>query len=164
MSTHICQCGHHRDKHDGDSGRCGHEVWDDGQWLEDACNCGGYMRHRDSSGNGDTPQRLSPPEPIVNHGRLSVAVWPVYLGLAEAQGEKMIREPTEHRDYERGQIDWFDLINGIGRARVWVPKGIYTHVIFCMGPRENVVGVNQMEHPKVFDRAGCIDVDPINIA
>lgn len=114
--------------------------------------------------NGHDPERLAPPEPLVNHGKLSVIVWPIYLGLAEAQGEQMIREPTEHLDYERGRIDWFDTVNGIGRARVWIPKGIYTHIIFCMGPREHVCGVSQMDHPRVFDRAGFIDVDPINVA
>jgi hypothetical protein len=154
----TCQCGHSAEQHS--EGRCTYELWDDGKWLVESCDCTAFQAP--PGGNGNAPQRLSPPEPVSNHGRLSVTVWPVYLGLAKAQSAQMIREPTEHRDYERGQIDWFDLVKGVGRARVWIPKGIYTHIIFCMGPRENVIGVNQMEHPQIFDRSGAVDVDPIN--
>lgn len=111
--------------------------------------------------NGCAPQLLPIEQLPPNHGRLAIAVWPVYLGLAEATSESILREPTEHLDYERGRIDWFDTANGLGRARVYLPKGQYTHFVFCTGPRENVIGVEQMAHPLLFDRSGYVDVDPI---
>jgi hypothetical protein len=64
----------------------------------------------------------------------------------------------------RGNIVWFDLVKGLGRARVYVPKGIYTHSVFCSAPRDAVMGVNQLAHPLVLDRAGFVDVDPIQNA
>jgi hypothetical protein len=49
-------------------------------------------------------------------------------------------------------------------ARVRVPKGIYTHLVFCAGPHQDahMPPATQLEQPVVFDRPGFIDIDPIN--
>lgn len=97
-------------------------------------------------------------------GVLSCVVWPTFIGLAESTDGALLREVTGDQDYERGQITWRTRTDGliVGWARIYAPKGVYTHFVFCTGPSENVLGVEQMEHPIVFDRPGFVDVDPIS--
>ena len=98
-----------------------------------------------------------------NHGRLSVDVWPTYVGLAEATSETVIREPIGDVDYDRGSIFWDTHPDGsiTGHGRVWAPKGTYTHILFGHAPVESICGVRKLEHPIIFDRAGFVDIDPI---
>lgn len=99
-----------------------------------------------------------------NHGRLMVDVWPSYIGIGEStDGGATLLEQADHPDYERGQITWTTHPDGTitGKARVALPKGIYTHLMFCHGPTERLIAVEQFEHPVVFDRPGFFDVDPI---
>ena len=100
-----------------------------------------------------------------NFGVLNVSVWPTYLGLSSddpGPGPKPLHEPLGESGYERGQIEWRTEVDQIlGRARVYVPKGVYTHLVFCHGPIDMQVGSNKLEQPIVFDTPGWIDVDPI---
>lgn len=90
---------------------------------------------------------------------LGVEVWPLYVGVTDGAAE-----PTGI-DYQRGQILWNTHPDGqvLGAARVYVPKGTWTHYVFYSGPQPaaTVMGIVVMEHPIVFDRAGIVDVDPI---
>ena len=91
-------------------------------------------------------------------GRFSAIMWPLHLGVS--QGDV---EPYGLDRYERGPIEW-EWRDGkiLGKARVWVPKGTWTHHVFCTSTtRESVMDYRQMEHPLVFDRPGFVDVDPI---
>lgn len=154
--TDLCQCGHDRDVHD-ETGRC-QSGDDDGDGYFDQCYCTEFQDRSlpSSSTNG---QVIVP----VNHGYLTVDVWPAYMGLAESTDGVTLLEPMNHRDYARGQITWETKPDGlvVGHARVCLPKGIHTHLLFCHGPVEMIIGVEQMEHPVIFDRAGFFDVSPI---
>jgi hypothetical protein len=104
---------------------------------------------------------------MANFGYLGVSVWPTYVGIAAGDpgpGPVPDHEPFGHVDYERGQIHW-RTENGeiLGRAQISVPKGVYTHLVFCYGPiQEMQAGPGHpLEQPIVFDRAGFIDLDPI---
>lgn len=101
-------------------------------------------------------------------GFLSFVVWPTYLGVSTAdpgEGPVPLYEPYEDFDYSRGQIQWWTQSDGdvFGRARIYAPKGIYTYFVFCHGPvREMMIGKTPIHGtPIVFDRAGFIDVEPI---
>lgn len=155
-TTYRCKCGHPRALHDDGSGECSYELWDDGQWLEEACDCLHYNYKRPGSDNG----QVVAPE---NQGFLTVDVWPTYVGVGELTGDSTITEHNGHPDYERGQIWWDTMPNGdiIGHARIRLPKGAWTHLLFCHGPVGLIIGAEQFEHPVVFDRAGFFDVDPI---
>lgn len=104
-------------------------------------------------------QVTSPP----NHGELVVNVWPTYVGVGESTDGVTLAERVGHPDYQRGQIWWDTMPDGeiVGHARVQLPKGVFTHLLFCHAPTESVIGVQQLEHPVVFDRPGFFDVDPI---
>jgi hypothetical protein len=114
-----------------------------------------------SAPNGNGQHLVAPPP--VNHGELTVQVWPAYLGLAESADGVQFTENVGNPDYDRGQIVWETRKDKsiYGHARVYAPKGVYTHFVFCGGPTENVWDVKQLEHPIVFDRPGYVDVDPI---
>jgi hypothetical protein len=103
------------------------------------------------------------PGPAVNHGHLSVEVWPTYVGLAESTSETVIREPIGHVDYDRGSIFWDTHPDKTitGHGRVNCPKGVYTHILFGYAPVESICSVVKMEHPIVFDRSGFVDISPI---
>ena len=51
----------------------------------------------------------------------------------------------------------------LGRGRINIPKGVYTHVIYTHGRYEsaNVIAIKQLEHPIVHETSGCADIDPI---
>lgn len=96
-----------------------------------------------------------------NHGKLTAVVWPPYVGLWTALGE-----PLDDPNYSRGMIRWRTEKDGtiLGSARITVPTGAFTHLVFFSGPGlpHPSMGVPQkLEHPVVFDRPGFIDIDPI---
>ena len=100
-------------------------------------------------------------------GRLAVTVWPVYIGAAleGATPPFTISEP-HNGGYERGQIVWTpvpDARQVIGRARITLPPGTYTHFLYFHTPaRPQVCGVVQMDHPLVCTQPlTYLDVDPI---
>jgi hypothetical protein len=105
----------------------------------------------------------------INPGILSCEVWPTYVGLCEtnappSQGNWYLREPARHIDYKRGQIRWdTDKVSGeiTGHARVYVPKGVYTHIVFAMAEEGHIMDVKQREHPIDMPSAGWVDVTPI---
>jgi hypothetical protein len=101
--------------------------------------------------------------PGPNPGVLTVDVWPTYMGLGYSTDGVQLVEQIGTPGYERGPITW-ETKDGeiLGRARVVLPKGTYTHLLFCHGPCDRLAGVEQLEHPVVFDRAGFFDVDPIH--
>ena len=91
-------------------------------------------------------------------GSLAAIMWPLHLGVSVGD-----LEPFGEDGYERGPIEW-EWRDGhiLGKARVWVPKGTWTHHVFCTSPlRDSVMDRRQMEHPLIFDRPGFVDVDPI---
>ena len=100
-------------------------------------------------------------------GVLGVVVWPTYVGVSGGDpgpGPVPEGEPYEDINYSRGQITWQTEPDGRvwGAAQVFVPKGVWTHFLFCHGPnRELMIGQRQLEQPIIFDRPGIIDVDPI---
>lgn len=99
-----------------------------------------------------------------NEGILRVDVWPVYVGMGESTDGITLLEYAGHPDYQRGMITWEPDPGGdlIGRARILLPAGLYTHILFCHGPVEMVIGVEQLEHPLVFKTAGIFDLNPIH--
>jgi len=100
------------------------------------------------------------------HGVLGAVVWPTHMGVSTGEpgpGPVPDHEPWDDLDYNRGQI-WWRTEDGktYGRASVFAPKGVYTHFLFCLGsPRETMISSNKLDQPIVFDRAGIIDIDPI---
>lgn len=96
-------------------------------------------------------------------GILGANVWPTYVGLAESTSETIIREPIGDMDYDRGPITWVTQPDGsiIGHGRVNACKGVYTHIVFGYAPVESIAGITRMEQPIIFDRAGWVDISPI---
>lgn len=103
-------------------------------------------------------------------GVLGVVVWPPYIGLAvcpvgdPGPGPVAVGEPFGDVNYARGMIRWRTEVGGdvVGGADVWLPAGVFTHVVFFSGPhREALMGFKKVEHPVVFDRPGMTRVDPI---
>lgn len=103
----------------------------------------------------------------MNQGFLSISVWPTYMGVAcgdPGDGPVPNHEPWDEYGYERGQIHWRNEDDKVlGRAQVWCPKGVYTHLVFCSGcVQPAMMGFRPLEQPIVFDRPGLIEVDPIH--
>jgi hypothetical protein len=104
-----------------------------------------------------------------NPGILSCEVWPTYVGLCvesapPIRGQWFLKEPMRHIDYRRGQIFWETnkvTLEITGHARVFVPKGIYTHLLFATAAQGHIVDCKQREHPIDMPTAGWVDVDPI---
>lgn len=103
---------------------------------------------------------------IPNQGLLRIDVWPTYLGMAESRDDgATFIEPLDGDGYQRGMITWETQPDGniIGHARLCLPRGVHTHLLFCHGPGAGmIIGIEQLEHPLVFDRAGYFDVNPIH--
>ena len=105
----------------------------------------------------------------MNFGELSAIVWPPYMGLATGYpgppGAVAENEPHDDINYARGQIMWRSEPDGtiVGGVKIFVPKGIYTHVVFFSGPHHvhPLMGANQFEQPLVFDRPGIVEIDPV---
>lgn len=116
--------------------------------------------------------RIAQPKPLLgNLGVLSCEVWPTYVGLCEEtappmRGQWFLREPANHIDYKRGQITWVTKkVNGrneiTGSARVYIPKGEYTHILFATAADGHIIDCKRMEHPRHTDGASWVDVEPI---
>lgn len=103
----------------------------------------------------------------MNHGELTITVWPPYIGVASGDpspGPVPAHEPYGDVNYARGMITWRTNPDGtvVGRAEIFAPKGIWTHLVFCSGPhQEALMGQNSFEQPIIFDRPGIIEIDPI---
>ena len=101
-------------------------------------------------------------------GRLAVVVWPIYIGAALVGATPPFTALSEPHNggYERGQIVWTpvpDARQVIGRARITLPPGTYTHFLYFHHPvRPQLCGVVQMDHPLVCTQPlTYLDVDPI---
>ncbi len=105
---------------------------------------------------------------IPGTGLLSGIVWPVYMGVATGDPGPVwaapLVEPFGDINYNRGQINWVPQKNGdvLGTAEVFVPKGVYTYLVFCAGPLQHgIIGCRPLEQPLIFDRPGIVDISPI---
>lgn len=102
-----------------------------------------------------------------DQGVLTVVVWPPYVGLTQGhpgEGPLAEHEPFEDMNYSRGQVVWRTPLPGVvmGRAEIYVPTGVYTHVAFFSGPqRAALMGTKPLEQPMVFNRPGVVELDPI---
>ena len=96
-----------------------------------------------------------------------MVVWPVYIGAALAGSTPPFTLAEPHNGgYERGTIVWTpvpDERQVIGRARILLPPGTYTHFLYFHHPsKPQVCGVAQMDHPLVCtEPLTILDVDPI---
>lgn len=151
-----CECRHHRYDHIDGAGECEYELWDGGAdgWLEESCDCKKFVEQPPANLNGQ------PAPPSENEGVLTIDVWPVYMGVGESTDDFTLIEQFGHPDYQRGQIRWDTQPDGeiVGFARVLLPAGMYTHLMFCNGPSEMLVAIEKLEHPLMFDRPGFYDV------
>lgn len=106
----------------------------------------------------------------MNVGTLNVAVWPPYVGVSDRfpgnPGEIAQGEPHEDINYARGMVKWRTEPDGqvVGSVQVYVPKGIWTHIVFFSGPHHihPLMGSNPFDQPVVFDQAGIIELNPIH--
>ena len=100
-------------------------------------------------------------------GKVKFIVWPAYIGVCSAHlgtPPFALGEPSDDPNYERGQIDWREE-NGLilGRARIIVPQGVYTHFVYFQHPTaRHITGATRMPHPlRMTHQRNVIDVDPI---
>lgn len=100
-------------------------------------------------------------------GTLSFVVWPVYVGVCNAElgtPPLFVDEPINDEVYERGQITWaYENEKIVGRARVIVPMGFYTHLLYFQHPtKPELTGITKMLHPiRMTEIVNVIDVYPI---
>jgi hypothetical protein len=104
---------------------------------------------------------------VSGHGRLGVTVWPVYIGcsLTGSTPPWAIAEP-HNGGYERGTILWTpvpDARQVIGRARILLPPGVYTHFLYFHHPvGGKCCGVAKMDFPlHCTEPVTVLDIDPI---
>ena len=101
-----------------------------------------------------------------NDGVLSAVVWPTYVGVAMegCTPPFSINEPI-NGGYQRGQIQWTpvpDERQVIGRARIIVPPGTFTHYVYFRHPsKPQACGVMKMDHPFRCTEITTLDLDPI---
>lgn len=100
---------------------------------------------------------------------LSAEVWPTHVGVSmhhPGPGPQPQAEPVFNLDYIRGQIEWGVSETGeiVGRAKVHVPPGLYTNMIYLYGPGSlpMMCGQRKLSHPVLFETAGVIDIENIN--
>lgn len=109
-------------------------------------------------------------QPGGGDGTLSVVVWPTYIGVArEGPTPPFSCDEPHNGGYQRGQITWTAVPDGrevIGRARILVPPGTYTHFVYFHHPtRPQACGVVKMPHPlRCTEPITVLDVDPITNA
>lgn len=102
-------------------------------------------------------------------GKLHMTVWPAYIGACNAQlgmPPFTIVEPIDDPVYQRGQIIWTPVKDErqiIGRGRITLPPGRYTHYLYFQHPcKQELSGITKMPHDIVFtERVNILDVDPI---
>lgn len=105
--------------------------------------------------------------PPLIEGTLSAVVWPIYIGAAlEGTTPPFSCEEPHNGGYERGQIIWTPVSDDrqvIGRARIVLPPGTYTHFVYFLHPsRPQACGVAKMDHPfTCTEPVTYLDVDPI---
>jgi hypothetical protein len=103
-----------------------------------------------------------------NDGRLTIDVWPPYVGLTTQDpgppGTLALGEPDDI-NYARGMIQWrTEGVHVLGSAHIYIPKGVFTHIVFFCGPHRihALMGSNQLEQPVVFDQPGVLELNPIH--
>jgi hypothetical protein len=105
----------------------------------------------------------------LNVGVLSAVVWPTWAGSVNEHGEEPISDP----DYQRSQISWGLNEQGriVGYAKIHVPRGIWTHIIYHHHPtRGGYITAQKLAHPLQLSSDGEIeliditdeDVKPLN--
>lgn len=115
----------------------------------------------------DSSNGTEPPEISAGFGVLGAIVWPTFMGCSTGEpgpGPVPLNEPFEDFNYKRGQIVWVTQPDGdvLGAAQVFVPKGVFTHFLFCHGPGPDLmIGAKQLDQPIIFDRPGVVDITPI---
>ena len=99
----------------------------------------------------------------------SAEIWPTHIGVTSEHpgpGPQPMTEPVFHLDYIRGQIEWVAVseTGPVGRAKIHVPPGLYTHMVYLHGPGSlpKMVGLRQLSHPVLFETSGVIDIENIN--
>ena len=97
---------------------------------------------------------------MAGDGKLAVVVWPAYIGAAleGATPPFAVNEP-HNGGYQRGQIHWYPVLDDrqvVGRARLTLPPGTYTHFVYFKHPtRPQPCGVAKMAHPWCSRRRPC---------
>lgn len=104
-------------------------------------------------------------------GILSVQVWPSYVGACYGHPLLSVYSEPNSVDYQRGQIFWGpagDDLPGlrgqtVGRGKIAVPAGEYTHLAYFYGPEGPCQAGQgfQLPHPQRFPTAGIFEVYPI---
>jgi hypothetical protein len=100
-------------------------------------------------------------------GTLGVVVWPVYIGAAMEGATPPFHVNEPHNGgYRRGTIAWIPVPDSrqvIGRARILVPPGVYTHFVYFHHPvAGQCCGVAKMDFPvHCTEPLTVLDVDPI---
>lgn len=106
--------------------------------------------------------------PVASEGLLTMAVWPTFAGVGTGHPGDRLAAASEPLNpaYQRGQITWEPRGGTImGRARVHVPAGEYTHALYFRGPDgPSMCGSVRLPHPVRLDTPGVIDLDPITNA
>jgi hypothetical protein len=102
-------------------------------------------------------------------GTLVIVTWPAYIGACDANlgmPPFTLSEPIDDPVYERGQIFWTPVNDDrqvIGRGRIILPPGRYTHYIYFQHPRkQELTGIAKMPYDVIFTQPrNILDVDPI---
>ncbi|SKX80094.1 Uncharacterised protein [Mycobacteroides abscessus subsp. bolletii] len=108
----------------------------------------------------------------VGDGTLAVQVWPSYVGACVMHPLVAVFCEPNSIDYQRGQIQWGpagdDLpreLQGqiVGRARINVTPGEYTHLAYFYGPEGPCQAGQgfQLPHPVRFAESGVFEIYPI---
>jgi hypothetical protein len=99
-------------------------------------------------------------------GELLIDVWPTYAGLSAGHPgfpPTAAHEPFFDLNYQRGQILWTPVKHSsevTGVARVFLPAGTYTHLLFFRGPGlYHFVDHQQLDFALVWDKPGLVDLD-----
>jgi hypothetical protein len=105
---------------------------------------------------------------VANNGVLRGIVWPVYIGCALAGTTPPFSIDEPHNGgYERGVIHWepTDIDEIVGRARIILAPGTYTHFCFFKHPTSpHACGVAPMDFPITARELVMLDVYPIRNA
>jgi hypothetical protein len=100
-------------------------------------------------------------------GTLKGVVWPVYIGAAlEGPLPPHSCDEPHNGGYQRGTITWEPVPDSrqlVGRARILLPAGFYTHFVFFTHPsKPQACGVTKMAHPMdLRNPLTYVDIYPI---
>ncbi|SKM80842.1 Uncharacterised protein [Mycobacteroides abscessus subsp. massiliense] len=130
----------------------------------------GHNGPHDGGRDGRRTSRRNQPM-VSSDGTLAVEVWPTYVGACMGHPLLAVYSEPDDLAYQRGQIYWGpagdDLpeLRGqtIGRAKISVPAGEYTHLAYFYGPEGPCQAGQgfQLPHPVRFTTAGTFEVYPI---